>query len=152
MKSLIISSIIGMALLSSCVVPNPNIQNESGFEVDTESISLMIASGLMDKDASYEDELVRISDKLAQMTIDNVVTVDELKKATEEAILEYSSPKRRTNVLVAFEIIFNYYGNVCGKEGYLTEDSFAAIQGIANGIARAVEIHWLTVPEVEYAK
>jgi hypothetical protein len=149
MKKLIITAICGMSLLSSCVVPNPNVQNESGFEVDTETISLMIATKLLEDDMTYEDELVRISDKLAQMTVDEVITVDELKKSIEDSIIQYCSKSRRTKVLVAFEVIFKYYGNVCGKDGYLTDDSFAAIQGISNGIARAVEIHWLTVPEVE---
>ena len=152
MKKLIITAICGMGLMTSCVVPNPNIQNESGFDVDTETISLMIATQLLEKDATYEDELIRISDELAQMTVDEVVTVDELKKNTEDAIFQYCSKSRRTKVLVAFEVIFKYYGNVCGKDGYLSEDSFAAIQGIANGIARAVEIHWLIVPEVDYTK
>lgn len=152
MKKLIITAICGMGLMTSCVVPNPNIQNESGFDVDTETISLMIATQLLEKDATYEDELIRISDELAQMTVDEVVTVDELKKNTEDAIFQYCSKSRRTKVLVAFEVIFKYYGNVCCKDGYLSEDSFAAIQGIANGIARAVEIHWLIVPEVDYTK
>lgn len=149
MKKLIITAICGMSLLSSCVVPNPNVQNESGFEVDTETISLMIATKLLEDDMTYEDELVRISDKLAQMTVDEVITVDELKKSIEDSIIQHCSKSRRAKVLVAFEVIFKYYGNVCGKDGYLTDDSFAAIQGISNGIARAVEIHWLTVPEVE---
>lgn len=152
MKNLFITAVVGVSLLSSCVVPNIYVQNESGFDVDTESTALIIASSLMDKNPSYEDELVRISDKLASMTVDGVVTVDELRKSTEDAILQYSSKSRRTKVLVAFEVLFKYYSNVAGKEGYLTEDSHAVIQGIANGIARAVEIHWLTCPEVDYAK
>lgn len=152
MKKTIITAIIGLGLLSSCVVPNGYVQNESGFDVDTETTALIIASGLMDKDPSYEDELVRISDTLANLTIDDVVTVDELRKECENAIIQYSSKKRRTKVLVAFEVLFKYYSNVAGKEGYLTEDSVAAIQGIANGIARAVEVHWLTTPEIDYVK
>jgi hypothetical protein len=104
---------------------------------------LIIASGLLDKDASYEDELVRISDMLANMTFDSVVTVEELRKACQDAIMEFSSPKRRTKVLVAFEVLFSYYANAAGKDGYLTADSAAAIDGIARGIGRAVEYHWL---------
>lgn len=143
MKNLFITAVVGVSLLSSCVVPNGNVQNENGFDVDTESTALIIASGLMDKDPSYEDELVRISDMLANMTVDSVVTVEELRKTAQEAIMQYSTPKRRTKVLVAFEVLFSYYANVAGKEGYLTADSAAAIDDIARGIGRAVEYRWL---------
>lgn len=152
MKNLVITAVVGVSLLSSCVAPNSYVQNECGFDVDTESTAMIIASGLMDKDPSYEDELVRISDKLANMTVDGVVTVEELRKSTEDAILQYSPKSRRTKVLAAFEVLFKYYSNVAGSEGYLTEDSYAVIQSIANGIARAVEIHWLTYPEVDCTK
>jgi hypothetical protein len=114
MKKLIITAICGMSLLSSCVVPNPNVQNESGFEVDTETISLMIATKLLEDDMTYEDELVRISDKLAQMTVDEVITVDELKKSIEDSIIQYCSKSRRTKVLVAFDS--NAYATVSGEQ------------------------------------
>ena len=143
MKKAFITLIASVAMLSSCIVPNGYVETNIGFEVDTETTALIIASGLLDKDASYEDELVRISDMLANMTVDSVVTVEELRKACQDAIMEFSSPKRRTKVLVAFEVLFSYYANAAGKEGYLTADSAAAIDGIARGIGRAVEYHWL---------
>lgn len=143
MKNLFITLMASVALLNSCIVPNGTVMNEIGFEVDTETTALIITSGLLNKDASYEDELVRISDMLANMSFDSVVTVEELRKACQDAIMEFSSPKRRTKVLVAFEVLFSYYANVAGKEGYLTTDSAAAIDGIARGIGRAVEYHWL---------
>ena len=143
MKNLFITLFASVALLNSCIVPNGTIQNDIGFEVDTETTALIIASGLLDKDASYEDELVRISDMLGSMTVDSVVTVEELRKACQDAIMEFSSKSRRTKVLVAFEVLFGYYANVAGKDGYLTADSAAAIDGIARGIGRAVEYHWL---------
>ena len=143
MKNLFITLIASIALLNSCIVPNGTVMNEIGFEVDTETTALIIASGLLNKDASYEDELIRISDMLANMSFDSVVTVEELRKACQDAIMEFSSPKRRTKVLVAFEVLFRYYANAVGKEGYLTADSAAAVDGIARGIGRAVEYHWL---------
>lgn len=143
MKNLFITMLASVALLNSCIVPNGYVENDTGFEVDTETTALIIASGLLDKDASYEDELVRISDMLANMSVDSVVTVEELRKTAQDAIMQYSTPKRRTKVLVAFEVLFSYYANAAGKEGYLTADSAAAIDGIARGIGRAVEYHWL---------
>lgn len=143
MKNLFITMLASVALLNSCIVPSGYVENDTGFEVDTETTALIIASGLLDKDASYEDELVRISDMLANMSFDSVVTVEELRKACQDAIMEFSSPKRRTKVLLAFEVLFSYYANAAGKEGYLTADSAAAIDGIARGIGRAVEYHWL---------
>jgi hypothetical protein len=143
MRNLFITLFTSVALLNSCIVPNGYVANDTGFEVDTETTALIIASGLLEKDASYEDELVRISDMLANMSFDSVVTVEELRKACQDAIMEFSSPKRRTKVLVAFEVLFGYYANVAGKEGYLTADSAAAIDGIARGIGRAIEYHWL---------
>lgn len=143
MKNLFITLMASIALLNSCIVPNGTVMNEIGFEVDTETTALIIASGILNKDASYEDELIRISDMLANMSFDSVVTVEELRKACQDAIMEFSSPKRRTKVLVAFEVLFRYYTNTVGKEGYLTADSAAAIDGIARGIGRAVEYHWL---------
>ena len=143
MKNLFITLVASVALLNSCIVPNGTVMNEIGFEVDTETTALIIASGLLNKDASYEDELVRISDMLANMSFDSVVKVEELRKACQDAIMEFSSPKRRTKVLVAFEVLFRYYANTVGKEGYLTADSAAAIDGIARGIGRAVEYQWL---------
>ena len=143
MKNFFITLFASVSLLNSCIVPNGTIQNDVGFEVDTETTALIIASGLLDKDASYEDELVRISDMLANMSFDSVVTVEELRKACQDAIMEFSSKSRRTKVLVAFEVLFGYYANVAGKDGYLTADSAAAIDGIARGIGRAVEYHWL---------
>lgn len=143
MKNLFIALIASVALLNSCIVPNGTVMNEIGFEVDTETTALIIASSLLNKDSSYEDELVRISDMLANMSFDSVVTVEELRKVCQDAIMEFSSPKRRTKVLVAFEVLFSYYANAAGKEGYLTADSAAAINGIARGIGRAVEYHWL---------
>ena len=143
MKNFFITLFASVALLNSCIVPNGTIQNDVGFEVDTETTALIIASGLLDKDATYEDELVRISDMLGSMTVDSVVTVEELRKACQDAIMEFSSKSRRTKVLVAFEVLFGYYANAAGKDGYLTADSAAAIDGIARGIGRAVEYHWL---------
>lgn len=143
MKNLFITMLASVAVLNSCIVPNGTIQNDVGFEMDTETTALIIASGLLDKDASYEDELVRISDMLANMSVDSVVTVEELRKACQDAIMQYSSKSRSTKVLVAFEVLFSYYANAAGKEGYLTADSAAAIDGIARGIGRAVEYHWL---------
>lgn len=87
MKNLFITMLASVALLNSCIVPNGNVQNDVGFEVDTETTALIIASGLLDKDASYEDELVRISDMLANMSFDSVVTVEELRKACQDAIM-----------------------------------------------------------------
>ena len=143
MKKLFITMLASVALLNSCIVPSGYVENDTGFEVDTETTALIIASGLLDKDASYEDELVRISDMLANMSVDSVVTVEELRKTAQDAIMQYSTPKRRTKVLVAFEVLFSYYANAAGKEGYLTADSAAAIDGIARGIGRAVEYHCL---------
>ena len=143
MKNLFITLMASVTLLNSCIVPNGTVMNEIGFEVDTETTALIIASGLLNKDASYEDELIRISDMLANMSFDSVVTVEELRKVCQDAIMDFSSPKRRTKVLLAFEVLFRYYANVAGKEGYLTADSAAAIDGIARGIGRAVEYHWL---------
>jgi hypothetical protein len=143
MRNLFITLFASVALLNSCIVPNGYVANNTGFEVDTETTALIIASGLLEKDASYEDELVRISDMLANMTFDKVVTVEELRKACQDAIMQFSTPKRRTKVLLAFEVLFSYYANVAGKDGYLTEDSAAAIDGIARGIGRAVEYRWI---------
>lgn len=151
MKKLLISSIIGISLLTSCVVPNPNGMTSDGFEVDMETTSLIVASGLIDKDDSYTDELVKISDKLHTLTIDEVVTVTELKKEIENAILANTTKGRRTRVLTAFEVVFNIYRNATNNAEYLTTDSVAAIKSIADGIDRALEIYWLTTP-VEVTK
>lgn len=146
MKKLLFSSIIGISLLTSCVVPNPNGMTGDGFEVDMETTSLIVASGLIDKDDSYSDELVKISDKLHTLTIDEVVTVTELKKEIENAILANTTKGRRTRVLTAFEVVFNIYRNATNNAEYLTTDSVAAIKSIADGIDRALEIYWLTTP------
>lgn len=146
MKKLLLSSIIGIGLLTSCIVPNPNGMTSDGFEVDMETTSLIVASGLIDKDSSYTDELVKISDKLHTLTIDEVVTVAELKTEIENAILANTTKGRRARVLTAFEVVFNIYRNATNDAEYLTTDSVAAIKSIADGIDRALEIYWLTTP------
>ena len=136
-----------VALLNSCIVPNGTVQNDVGFEVDTETTALIIASGLLDKDASYEDELVRISDTLANIDDDRVISAEELRSLFDEALDGVCSDDRKKNVIAAFEILIGYYANVVNDSSYSSNDSYATIQKISDGIIRAVEYHWTTYSE-----
>lgn len=138
----------GMSFLSSCVTtPQINyVQNDTGFEVDVETTAIIISSTLMNKDVAYEDELVRIADMLENIVSDAVVTEEIIREKANEA-LSHSSPRRRKNVLVAFDRMFKYYGNVAKTGGFTKEQSIATIQSMSDGIFKAVEYYWVTCSE-----
>jgi hypothetical protein len=147
MKTVFISMFVGMSLLSSCITtPNNYVQNNIGFEVDTESMAIIIASGLLNKDMTYEDELVRIADMLENIVSDEVVTEQYIRECVDEALAE-TSPSRRKNVQLAFDRLFKYYGNVAKQEGFTVDDSIATIQCMADGIFKVMEYHWVTCSE-----
>jgi hypothetical protein len=144
MKKVIISMFVGMSLLSSCITtPNNYVQNNIGFEVDTESMTIIVASGLLNKDMTYEDELVRVADMLENILSDEVVSEEYIRECVAVA-LENSSSSRRKNVMVAFDRLFKYYGNVAKQEGFTVDDSIATIQCMSDGIFKVVEYHWVT--------
>ena len=143
MKSLFVSSLVSLSLLSSCgTTPNYFIQNEDGFEVDTESVSLIVSSRVLDKDSSYEDELIEISDKLAQVAMVHILSKEELKNLVSDSI---SNEKRKKVVIDEFGVIFDCYGNASERETYTVNDCNAVIEKISDGIIKAVEIHWVTI-------
>ena len=148
MKTVFISMLVGMSLLSSCVTtPQINyVQNDTGFEVDVETTAIIISGTLMNKDVTYEDELVRIADMLENIVSDDVVTEETIRERANEA-LSHISPSRRKNVLVAFDRMFKYYGNVAKTGGFTKEQSIATIQSMADGIFKAVEYYWVTCSE-----
>ena len=144
MKTVFISMLAGMSLLSSCITtPNNYVQNNIGFEVDTESMAIIIASDLLNKDMTYEDELVRVADMLENIVSDDVVSEEYVRECVVVA-LEYSSSSRRKNVMVAFDRMFRYYGNVAKSGGFTKDDSYATLQSMADGIFKVVEYHWVT--------
>ena len=140
--------LVGMSLLSSCVTtPQINyVQNDTGFEVDVESMAIIVASGLLNKDMTYEDELVRIADMLENIVSDDVVTEEYLRECAEVALAETSS-NRRKNVMVAFDRLFKYYGNAAKQEGFTVDASIATIRSMSDGIFKVVEYHWVTCSE-----
>lgn len=148
MKTVFISMFVGMSLLSSCVTtPQINyVQNDTGFEVDVETTAIIISGTLMNKDMAYEDELVRVADMLENIVSDDVVTEETIRERANEA-LSHSSPSRRKNVLVAFDRMFKYYGNVAKTGGFTKEQSIATIQSMSDGIFKAVEYYWVTCSE-----
>lgn len=148
MKTVFISMVVGMSLLSSCVTtPQINyVQNDTGFEVDVETTAIIISGTLLNKDVAYEDELVRVADVLENIVSDDVVTEETIREKANEA-LSHSSPSRRKNVLVAFDRMFKYYGNVAKREGFTKEQSIATIQSMSDGIFKAVEYYWVTCSE-----
>lgn len=147
MKKIFISMLAGMSLLSSCITtPNNYVQNNMGFEVDTESMAIIVASGLLNKDMTYEDELVRVADMLENIVSDDVVTEEYVRECVAVA-LENSSSSRRKNVLVAFDRMFKYYGNVAKTGGFTKEQSIATIQSMTDGIFKSVEYYWVTCSE-----
>lgn len=148
MKKVIISMLAGMSLLSSCVTtPQINyVQNDTGFEVDVETTAIIVSGTLMDKDVTYEEELVRIADMLENIVSDDVVSEGTIRERANKA-LSHSSPSRRKNILVAFDRMFKYYGNVAKRDGFTKEQSIATIQSMADGIFKAVEYYWVTCSE-----
>ena len=148
MKKVIISMLAGMSLLSSCVTtPQINyVQNDTGFEVDVETTAIIISGTLMDKDVTYEDELVRIADMLENIVSEDVVTEETIRERANVA-LSHISTSRRKNALAAFDRMFKYYGNVAKREGFTKEQSIATIQSMADGIFKAVEYYWVTCSE-----
>ena len=139
--------LVGMSLLSSCITtPNNYVQNNMGFEVDTESMAIIVASGLLNKDMTYEDELAIVADMLENILSDEVVTEQYIRECVEEA-LAGTSQSRRKNVMVAFDRLFRYYGNVAKQEGFTVDDSIATIQCMSDGIFKVVEYHWVTCSE-----
>ena len=137
-----------MSLLSSCVTtPQINyVQNDIGFEVDVETTAIIVSCTLMNKDMAYEDELVRIADMLENIVSDDVVTEEIIRERANEA-LSHISPSRRKNVLMAFDRMFRYYGNVAKTGGFTKEQSIATIQSMSDGIFKAVEYYWVTCSE-----
>ena len=148
MKTVFISMLVGMSLLSSCVTtPQINyVQNDTGFEVDVETTAIIISGTLMNKDVTYEDELVRVADMLENIVSDGVITEEAIRECVVVA-LENSSPSRRKNVMVAFDRMFKYYGNVAKTGGFTKEQSIATIQSMSDGIFKAVEYYWVTCSE-----
>ena len=148
MKTAFISMVVGMSLLSSCVTtPQINyVQNDTGFEVDVETTAIIISGTLMDKDVTYEDELVRIADMLENIVSEDVVTEETIRERANVA-LSHISPSRRKNALLAFDRMFKYYGNVAKREGFTKDQSIATIQSMADGIFKAVEYYWVTCSE-----
>lgn len=138
----------GMSLLSSCVTtPQINyVQNDTGFEVDVETTAIIVSGTLMDKDVTYEEELVRIADMLENVVSDDVVSEGTIRERANKA-LSHSSPSRRKNILVAFDRMFKYYGNVAKRDGFTKDQSIATIQSMADGIFKAVEYYWVTCSE-----
>lgn len=147
MKQVIISMLVGMSLLSSCVsTTNHYVQNDTGFEIDTETMAVIVSSSLLNKDCTYEDELVRVADVLENILSDEVVTEQYIRECVDEA-LAGTSPNRRKNVMVAFDRLFRYYGNAAKQEGFTVDASIATIQSMSDGIFRVVEYHWVTCSE-----
>ena len=148
MKTVFISMLVGMSLLSSCVTtPQINyVQNDTGFEIDVETTAIIISGTLLNKDMTYEDELVRVADVLENIVSDDVVTEEYVRECVAVA-LENSSSSRRKNVLVAFDRMFKYYGNVAKRGGFTKEQSIATIQSMTDGIFKAVEYYWVTCSE-----
>ena len=148
MKYIIITTALSLLFFNSCVTtPQINyVQNDTGFEVDVETTAIIISGTLMNKDVTYEDELVRIVDMLENIDSEDVVTEETIRERTNVALL-HISPSRRKNVLVAFDRMFKYYGNVAKKEGFTKEQSIATIQSMADGIFKAVEYYWVTCSE-----
>lgn len=140
--------LVGMSLLSSCVTtPQINyVLNDTGFEVDVETTTIIISGTLMNKDVAYEDELVRIADMLDNVVGDEVVTEEIIRERANEA-LSNSSPSRQKNVLVAFDRIFKYYGNVAKRAGFTKEQSIDTLHSMTDGIFKAVEYYWVTCSE-----
>lgn len=148
MKTVFISMLVGISLLSSCVTtPQINyVQNDTGFEIDVETTAIIISGTLMNKDMTYEDELVRVADVLENIVSDDVVSEEYIRECVAVA-LENSSPSRRKNVLWAFDRMFKYYGNVAKTGGFTKEQSIATIQSMTDGIFKAVEYYWVTCSE-----
>lgn len=148
MKYIIITTALSLLFFNSCVTtPQINyVQNDTGFEVDAETTAIIISGTLMDKDVTYEDELVRIADMLENIVSEDVVTEETIRERAETA-LSHISPSRRKNALVAFDRMFKYYGNVAKREGFTKDQSIATIQSMADGIFKAVEYYWVTCSE-----
>lgn len=148
MKYIIITTALSLLFFNSCVTtPQINyVQNDTGFEVDVETTAIIISGTLMNKDVTYEDELVRIADMLENIVSEDVVTEEVIRERANVALL-HISPSRRKNVLVAFDRMFKYYGNVAKKGGFTKEQSIATIQSMADGIFKAVEYYWVTCSE-----
>ena len=140
--------LVGMSLLSSCVTtPQINyVQNDTGFEVDVETTAIIISGTLMNQDVTYDDELVRIADMFDNIVSDDVVSEETIRECVAVA-LENSSSSRRKNVLVAFDRMFKYYGNVAKTGGFTKEQSIATLQSMSDGIFKAVEYYWVTCSE-----
>ena len=148
MKYIIITTALSLLFFNSCVTtPQINyVQNDTGFEVDAETTAIIISGTLMDKDVTYEDELVRIADMLENIVSEDVVTEETIRERAETA-LSHISPSRRKNALAAFDRMFKYYGNVAKREGFTKDQSIATIQSMADGIYKAVEYYWVTCSE-----
>lgn len=148
MKNIIITTALSLLFFNSCVTtPQINyVQNDTGFEIDVETTAIIISGTLMNKDVTYEEELVRIADMLENIVSDEVVTEETIRERANETLSHSSSSKRR-NALVAFDKMFKYYGNVAKREGFNKEQSIATIQSIADGIFKAVEYYWVTRSE-----
>lgn len=148
MKNIIITTALSLLFFNSCVTtPQINyVQNDTGFEIDVETTAIIISGTLMNKDVTYEEELVRIADMLENIVSDEVVTEETVRERANET-LSHSSSSKRKNVLVAFDKMFKYYGNVAKREGFTKEQSIATIQSIADGIFKAVEYYWVTRSE-----
>lgn len=148
MKYIIITTALALLFFNSCVTtPQINyVQNDTGFEVDVETTAIIISGTLMDKDVTYEDELVRIADMLENIVSEDVVTEKVIREKANEALI-HCSPSRRKNVLLVFDRMFKYYGNVAKREGFTKDQSIATIQSMADGIFKAVEYYWVTCSE-----
>jgi hypothetical protein len=148
MKYIIITTALALLFFNSCVTtPQINyVQNDTGFEVDVETTAIIVSGTLMDKDVTYEDELVRIADMLENIVSEDVVTEETIREKANEALI-HCSPSRRKNVLLVFDRMFKYYGNVAKRDGFTKDQSIATIQSMADGIFKAVEYYWVTCSE-----
>jgi hypothetical protein len=142
MKYIIIATLLSLCLFNSCTkVPNHYVQNKDGFEVDTETASLIIASRLLDSDVTYEDELISISDKLSMVDVVHVLSKDEFVNLVGDSM---ENGNRKEVVMKEYATLFGYYGNVCELENYTAKDCKVMIEKFGDGISKAIEIHWVT--------
>lgn len=149
MKNIILSSLVACMLASCSSFMNQEVatvETSYGFEISAEHITYLgVANALAKKPETYEI-FVDISNSLEYIQEDEYIDSDMIRLQVE-GILETTSIKNKTLVMVAFDTVLKYFDN---KNIDLENnvETYKILCAIKNGLNLALEHHILSRGEV----
>lgn len=135
------------AFMVSCSAVKPDVITNSGSMVNAKSVTLIGVTATLGKKPQLAAEFEKVSVALKQVTLDNAITVDDLKNIVLAAVAD-SSVKNKNLVMGGLAVVFDYYGNTFTLSDEKNAKYVEVINNIAAGIDEALSINSLTEGEV----